>query len=236
MKIFRKIRQAFIQKGNLTKYLWYAIGEILLVMIGILLALQVNNWNENKIKRRAELTTYTNIKNRLLDDKNIIQNQINYNNRDDIRFKYAHKIIEINDRSKIDTLGKITINLTNYSDFDGRDNIYESMVNSGEIKLLRNNAIIEDIRVLEERYLHMNRIEKIHYDVVITYVIPSIYPNVKFSTGEVKNTDDIYSFEFQNLILSLLKIMEEKDQIYNLTIEHIDTLIVLIDKELETKD
>ena len=235
MKIFRKIRQAFIKKGDLTNYLWYAIGEILLVMIGILLALQVNNWNENKIKRSAELTYYSNIKNRLLDDKRLIQSQINYNSRYDNQFKYANEIIEINDRTKTDTLGKIAINLTNYSDFDGRDNIYESMVNSGEIKLLKNNEIIEGIRNLEEDYLHINRIEKIHYDAMITYAIPSIYPNIKFSTGEVKNPDLVYRFEFQNLILSLLGIMEEKDQKYNSTIEHIDMLLELIDKELETK-
>jgi hypothetical protein len=235
MKIFRKIRQAFIQKGNLTNYLWYAIGEILLVMIGILLALQVNNWNENKIKRSAELTYYSNIKNRLLDDKKLIQSQINFNNRYGTQFKYANEIIEINDRTKTDTLGKIAINLTNYSDFDGRDNIYESMVNSGEIKLLKNNEIIEGIRDLEEDYLYINRIEKIHYDAMITYAIPNIYPNIKFSTGEVKKPDLVYRFEFQNLILSLLKIMKEKDQKYNSTIEHIDMLLELINNELEAK-
>ena len=48
MKFFRKIRQNFIEKENLKRYLLYAVGEILLVMIGILLALQVNNWNEEK--------------------------------------------------------------------------------------------------------------------------------------------------------------------------------------------
>jgi len=234
MKIFRKIRQALIQKGNLTKYLWYAIGEILLVMIGILLALQVNTWNENKIKRRSEITFYENVKNRIIDDKNKIQGQINYNNRYGTQFKYANEIIEIQDRTKIDTLGKIARNLTNYSDFDSRDNIYESMVNSGEIKLISRPDIIEGIRVLEERYLYINRMEKIHYDAMITYVIPSIYPNVKFSTGEVHNADVLYRFEFQNLILSILTIMEEKDQVYKGTIEHIDALLKLIDQELKT--
>lgn len=46
--LFRRIRQKLIDSGNITKYLLYAIGEILLVVIGILIALQVNNWNEER--------------------------------------------------------------------------------------------------------------------------------------------------------------------------------------------
>lgn len=43
---FRKIRQKLIDESNLKRYLIYAVGEILLVAIGILIALQINNWNE----------------------------------------------------------------------------------------------------------------------------------------------------------------------------------------------
>ena len=48
IKFFRKIREKLISENKISKYLLYAIGEILLVMIGILLALQVNNWNETR--------------------------------------------------------------------------------------------------------------------------------------------------------------------------------------------
>lgn len=46
LKFFRRIRRKLLDKGNLKKYLIYASGEILLVVVGILIALQVNNWNE----------------------------------------------------------------------------------------------------------------------------------------------------------------------------------------------
>jgi len=57
IKFFRRIRQRLLPEnkpalsaGRLSKYLLYAVGEIALVMIGILLALQINNWNEHKRK------------------------------------------------------------------------------------------------------------------------------------------------------------------------------------------
>lgn len=57
IKFFRKIRYNLMETGKTSKYLKYAIGEIVLVVIGILIALQVNNWNEQR-KENKELTQY----------------------------------------------------------------------------------------------------------------------------------------------------------------------------------
>ncbi|MGB5372105.1 MAG: DUF6090 family protein, partial [Flavobacteriaceae bacterium] len=54
LKFFRKIRQQLLVKNNISKYLLYAIGEIVLVVIGILIALQINNWNEDRKDRAKE--------------------------------------------------------------------------------------------------------------------------------------------------------------------------------------
>ena len=48
IKFFRKIRQKLLSENKFSKYLLYAFGEIILVVIGILIALQINNWNENR--------------------------------------------------------------------------------------------------------------------------------------------------------------------------------------------
>ncbi|WP_191859744.1 DUF6090 family protein [Hanstruepera ponticola] len=48
IKFFRRIRQNLLSEGKTGRYLKYAIGEIVLVVIGILIALQINNWNENR--------------------------------------------------------------------------------------------------------------------------------------------------------------------------------------------
>jgi len=61
IKFFRKIRQKLLSEGKTVMYLKYALGEIVLVVIGILIALQINNWNENrkqKIKER-EILNFT---------------------------------------------------------------------------------------------------------------------------------------------------------------------------------
>lgn len=54
LKFFRKIRKQLLTENSFSKYLIYAIGEIILVVIGILMALQINNWNEWKKDRVKE--------------------------------------------------------------------------------------------------------------------------------------------------------------------------------------
>ncbi|MCA0133814.1 DUF6090 family protein [Winogradskyella alexanderae] len=61
IKFFRKIRQDLLMENKTGKYFKYAIGEIILVVIGILIALQINNWNENR-KLQHEINTYLNQK------------------------------------------------------------------------------------------------------------------------------------------------------------------------------
>jgi hypothetical protein len=63
-RFLKKFRQKFFINGNLSKYIAYAIGEVILVMIGILLALQVNNWNETRKLQSEE----TNLLKELLSD------------------------------------------------------------------------------------------------------------------------------------------------------------------------
>ena len=57
INFFRKIRYNLMEKNKTGKYLKYAIGEILLVVIGILIALQINTWNEERLKQK-ELKIY----------------------------------------------------------------------------------------------------------------------------------------------------------------------------------
>ena len=61
IKFFRNIRQKLIMENKTSRYLKYAIGEIILVVIGILIALQINNWNEERLERNREKITIQNL-------------------------------------------------------------------------------------------------------------------------------------------------------------------------------
>lgn len=74
IKFFRKIRQKLLEQNRVSKYLIYAFGEIILVVIGILIALQINNWNENRIQKTYERKML----HELVDDLKLDTTMINY--------------------------------------------------------------------------------------------------------------------------------------------------------------
>lgn len=62
IKFFRRIRQRLLSENKFSKYLLYAVGEIVLVVIGILIALNINNWNERRNNVKEELVILNNLK------------------------------------------------------------------------------------------------------------------------------------------------------------------------------
>jgi len=80
LKFFRNIRQNLLSEGKTGKYLKYAVGEIVLVVIGILLALQVNNWNEQRKERLLEVELRNGIAKNLQSNVVLLENKIKFMN------------------------------------------------------------------------------------------------------------------------------------------------------------
>ena len=233
VKVFRSFRSKLLQDGSARKYFLYAIGEIFLVVVGILIALSINNWNNEKELRKAEKQIYKNILRKISNDKSDIEGNIIYNNERMVQFRYADAIISSNDREQIDTLKIILRKLFEYSDVDVSNNIYQNLVNSGELKLLKNDTIIFQLQELEEHYIYTNRMESIHWQVILQYVGPGLMDNIHFKDLNVERPDDLYTFNFQNLLFAITGIMSEKDGVYKSTIDQIDTVSELINQELD---
>lgn len=231
LHLFRKLRQRLLTENWVSKYLLYAVGEIMLVVIGILIALQINNWNDDRLQQKAAKTFYQNTRQQLLEDRGNIERQIAYNNKNIDQFHYAIELIDENNRSDKDSLWEIAIKLMDYSDFDRQGNIYETIVNSGDVSLLKNEEIKKRLRGLEETYLYINRIETIHYDAIML-MIPEITKTIKFASMEIIDEDLLYGYSFQNQFALSLYLITEKEEVYLRGLDQIDVLATLIEEEI----
>jgi len=87
IKFFRKIRKNLLSEGKTTKYFKYAIGEIILVVLGILIALQINNWNENRLKQEQLISVYERILTDIDNDTQELTANLDYYNEMEFIFK-----------------------------------------------------------------------------------------------------------------------------------------------------
>jgi len=142
IKFFRHIRKSLIEKNQMGKYFKYAIGEILLVVIGILIALQINNWNQAKKDRKLEKQYYC----RLLED--VRQDYSNY----EYSLELLNERIDANNimiqRLLDDTLplDSITPNLLRSVKFSNRNyrattDALEDIKSSGNLNILTDLSI-----------------------------------------------------------------------------------------------
>ncbi|MEO1033284.1 MAG: DUF6090 family protein [Bacteroidota bacterium] len=91
IKFFRKIRYNLMGENKTGKYIKYAIGEILLVVLGILIALQINNWNEKRISKAKEQLLLKELHLEFRDNKAQLDTVVYYHRR---ALRSAEKIID----------------------------------------------------------------------------------------------------------------------------------------------
>lgn len=108
IKFFRKIRRSLIDEGSLKRYIIYAIGEIILVVIGILIAVQLNNWNQERI-RNAELEVLLDkVEEDLIHNIKVINNIIeDYHINDSLTRKVIDNELTIEDYYNDERLGNL---------------------------------------------------------------------------------------------------------------------------------
>ena len=143
IKFFRKIRQRLLSEGKITSYVKYAFGEILLVVFGILIALQINTWNENRKLKIEELKTLQNFKVSLAQDSAYHAESFANYDRAINSINYLIDYME-NDLPYEDSLKYHYSNMT--SDWGLRYDFstYQSLM-SNDINLISNESLRSDI-------------------------------------------------------------------------------------------
>ncbi|WP_375324621.1 DUF6090 family protein [Flagellimonas sp. GZD32] len=223
MKFFRKIRQNLLSDGKTGQYLKYAIGEIVLVVLGILIALQINNWNQNKQLEKEELDTlkslHESIRINIDEFEQIRKAQIVRNNSlQEILFKKVSN----QPLAYLDSL--IITNVENHT-FDPSTGIYNSIINSGKIELISNDSLknrisklydsVKDYQEIEDEITAYTR-EHLEKNFIENYSIqPEVLAKLRERTDEEKEKDKasfikvFNSQKVKNIYIMLLKKMDE---------------------------
>jgi hypothetical protein len=228
----KKIRENLLKEVKLIKYLTYAAGEIIIVVVGIIVALYLNNWNHERTENKLEIQYYQSIKNQLNEDLNTIIDVMDYDQNHLNQFLYAKKLILLNVENKTDTLGKIALNMVRYADFRRKSNIYQTLVSSGEINIIKNNKIKEKLETLEQDYLYINRLEENHETIVYSQIIPDIRQVIRLDPLKIEDTGTFFSYKFLNNFDILIILIGEKMEAYKQAKNEIISIIELIDQEL----
>lgn len=151
IKIFRRIRQRLLTENKFTKYILYAAGEVLLVMIGILLALQVNNWNTDKQNRKLERNFLKNLK---------VDLEIDLYNLDSLskdrisKSESAFKLLKLpgaNSIQELITLDSLETNVYGWTSFIPRTTTRQELISSGQLSLIQNDSIKALILILNQQ-------------------------------------------------------------------------------------
>lgn len=188
---FRKIRQTLVSQNKVSKYLLYAIGEIVLVVIGILIALQINNANEARKSRKQEVHYLKNLKTDLQLNIAELDQYIATRNG---RIESANKVLEHFEGKPLTDLNDFAFHTTNiyiWQKFTQQDNTFQELVNSGNLALISNDSIKNGLLNLQSLYQKLKN-EEAHfrYDAEVLLYEPSygvldLNPIVKNFTYQV---------------------------------------------------
>ena len=203
IKLFRKIRHDLLSEGNTGKYLKYAIGEIILVVIGILIALQINNWNENRKEKKQELKQLKALK--LEFDKNLISFDSIFNHHIENE-RATQSLMRANGKNyNIETLDSLYLKTIYNYNFDPSRGIYNSLINSGQIELISNELLkykIAEIQDLVVDYIDDENLAR-HYstDVLISFVVNQMpYNPLRFYKNRSSEEREEHKILFQEMI------------------------------------
>ena len=223
IQFFRKIRQKLISAGNSSKYLKYAIGEIVLVMVGILLALQVTNWNSQRLDRLREQAI---LKNLQIDFQNNIANLETASESFVEAYQASVDLLEIikGDQDinpeEVEHLTDIIVNKT--MSFDLINGSINEIFNTGALNLIQDPLLRKQISNWSFYYSDTEDDIVIYRDYLFSFFIPSLTDKVRMRNMSVPDFFEedlglppISKSEFQPDYEKTIRSFEFENEVYN---------------------
>jgi len=252
IKFFRKIRQNLLSEGKTGKYLKYAIGEIVLVVFGILIALQINNWNERRKIQSNQEKYLTLLKTEAENNLKEIRNTKNAVSEMNIKQIVLYNLINIKqdtvtEKHLSESLFRIVSNLYK---FKYENSALSDLKSSGNLKNILNDSLRKYLIALEPLVIEVQNQEDAvvdSRDEVRNYIKENGSLKViidqseeeerlglpKLSKSERTNDDLLGQVEFENILILYIGVTNRIISTQYPEMEnHLIKIIDIIDKEL----
>lgn len=245
LKFFRKARIQFLQKGNFQKYLLYAVGEIALVMIGILLALQVANWSQAQQDERAKEEAVSDLRQEFIANRNRFEQYIELLTK--IQSTWESYLSKVTQSAYLQKENLESRPRTGSRTFAIVDNALHSILNTGKIDKIKNPQLKSALTGWNGTYAHFDELQTMHTQFSKNEFRPYERQILKTKYSDVGNS---YSFQnetainqsiraalsdryYQNLLLSNYSLLKLKLVPSKQVLEEMNRIISLLDQELE---
>lgn len=238
-KFFRRIRQRLLFNGMLRKYLFYALGEILLVMFGILLAFQVNSWNEGRKRDIQEINLLLELKENLNEDIVDIDENVSFHRRAQHSAEYITDVINEN-RPYQDSLDFHFTNVLVVPMFLPTTTAYTNLKQNGT-KLIRNDSLrYRIIELYEKKHVFINEWignqRTNMYDDVHDFYRKNFSDFAYFGKTHPDNYEDLLlNNEYKNYLNQQVYFSKYSEFLYNNCKDSTLDIINMIDKEVKKR-
>lgn len=216
------------------KYARYAVGEIVLVVIGILIALQVNNWNTNRMQRIEEQKLLGKIRKEFIQNKKQLLDKIELR---DLALASTKELLQLIDHknsgtqdSKVDSLLAFAVPVYTFDPFY---DVMSQLIQVGKLTLIRN-----DFRTFLYKYSSCRNVinDRIKNGVITSTLIDKKYENTSeicISQSSTSSELLLSSKEFENFLASLVSHISYLNAQSSGVENYMNNVIGLIEKELK---
>ena len=223
LPVFRKIRWRLAQDNNLYKYSRYAIGEIVLVVVGILIALQINNWNGIRLERLEEQKILRILHSEFLFNKKELDRNMAKASRLRKNCDSLLHYFRTDAKPEDAWTSNVLSHLTAYSSFDPSQGALGEAISSGKLHILHNDSL--RIRLSQwSGYLQDNKEDEMRImdygqdhilPLILNYRIPKsgkfeASPNELYGKQEIENTIERHHRAVDYLIQNNYEILHDE--------------------------